>query len=152
MMALNASIEAARSGVEGSGFDVVAKKMKELADEAKASTARIRSILEDIQQAIENSAQLTGEAVNRTDSGKDTTQIAEHTIRNLTENVKQNHRVFQEIIHATTEQQVGIEQVTEGMHQVRAGAQQTSSSTEHVQQAAERLNVLAQELRGISDS
>jgi len=152
MLALNASIEAARSGVEGSGFAVVAKQMKELADEAKASTARVRSILEDIQQAIESSALLTGEAVKRTDSGKETTQIAEHTIRNLTENINHNVQVFQEIIHATTEQQVGIEQVTEGMHQVRKGAEQTTASTEHLQQAADHLNVLAQKLQAIVEN
>lgn len=152
MLAVNASIEAARSGVEGSGFAVVAKQMKELADEAKASTTRVRTILEDIRQAIESSMLLTDEAVTRTNSGKDTTQVAEHTIRNLTETVKQNYQVFQEIIHATTEQQVGFEQVAEGMHQVRKGAEQTSTSTEHLQQAAGHLNVLAQKLQSIVEN
>ncbi len=147
MLALNASIEAARSGVEGSGFAVVAKQMKELADESKASTGRIRAILEDIRQAIETSAVLTDEVVTGTTSGKQTTQITEQTIRDLTDTIQENARSLQQIVHATGEQQSGIEQVTEGIHLVRTGAEETSTSTKQLQQAAADLHALAQTLQ-----
>lgn len=58
MLALNASIEAARSGDMGKGFAVVAEQMRKLANDTKVSSEKILDILnkfsEDINQ-MENS-------------------------------------------------------------------------------------------------
>jgi methyl-accepting chemotaxis protein len=152
MLALNATIEAARASVAGSGFSVVAKQMKNLADEAKESTVRVRSILEDIQRGIRNSALLTEEAVNRADSGRQLTETAERTIRELTDAVHKSLDAFQEIVASTNEQQSGIEEVTGGMKQVHTAAEQASASTDQVKQAATNLNTLAQQLQSIVEN
>lgn len=52
MLALNASIEAARAGTHGSGFAVVAEQIRSLADQSQASTEHINQIVNDL---IENS-------------------------------------------------------------------------------------------------
>lgn len=52
MLALNASIEAARAGTHGSGFAVVAEQIRTLADQSQASTEHINQIVNDL---IENS-------------------------------------------------------------------------------------------------
>jgi methyl-accepting chemotaxis protein len=51
LLALNAAIEAARAGEQGRGFAVVAGEVKNLAEQSKAGTARVRQILEQIQRA-----------------------------------------------------------------------------------------------------
>ena len=62
LLALNASIEAARAGDAGSGFSVVAKEMGNLSSKSKESAEKVAKSLSDIRTAIE----LIGEKIKRT--------------------------------------------------------------------------------------
>ena len=53
LLALNASIEAARAGVAGKGFKVVAQDVHRLAEESKKSAGDIYQVIEDMIQEIE---------------------------------------------------------------------------------------------------
>ena len=54
LLALNASIEAARAGDAGKGFGVVAEEIKSLANETSQSTLKIEKLVLDIQRLIGN--------------------------------------------------------------------------------------------------
>lgn len=54
MLALNASIEAARSGPAGAGFAVVATSMRNLAVDTKDSSTEILELLDNLSEAIDN--------------------------------------------------------------------------------------------------
>ncbi len=54
LLALNAAIEAARSGEAGRGFAVVADEIRKLAEESRASAAKISDFLKSITNGIEN--------------------------------------------------------------------------------------------------
>ena len=54
MLALNASIEAARSGTAGKGFAVVAEEMRNLANDTKESSEKILDLLEQFKQDVED--------------------------------------------------------------------------------------------------
>ncbi len=53
LLALNAAIEAARSGEAGRGFAVVADEIRKLAEESRASAAKISEFLSSITSGIE---------------------------------------------------------------------------------------------------
>src|SRR6185437_10071117 len=62
LLAVNASIEAAKAGEHGKGFAVVAQEVKSLAVQSRQATAQVRSLLNDIQKA-------TGSAVSAAEQG-----------------------------------------------------------------------------------
>jgi len=54
LLALNATIEAARAGEAGKGFAVVANEIKELAKQTNEATLDIKTKIEDVQVATDN--------------------------------------------------------------------------------------------------
>lgn len=64
MLALNASIEAARAGQMGAGFAVVATKVQELAEDSNKCSAQVVTVVQNMQQRIEaTSLQLSDSTV-----------------------------------------------------------------------------------------
>jgi methyl-accepting chemotaxis protein len=147
LLSLNAAIQAASAGEYGRGFSVVAGEMKNLADQSKQATVQVRSILGDIQKAINTSVMLTEEAVKRVESGRRQSEVADRTIRELTGNIEESVQAFQQIVAGSSQQQIGFEQVTQAFRNIGVAAQQTASSTRQSEKAAANLNALAQELR-----
>lgn len=52
MLGLNASIEVARAGEMGKGFDVVEKEIRKLSNETSTSAEKIRETINDIQIGV----------------------------------------------------------------------------------------------------
>lgn len=149
LVALNAAIEAADAREDGRRFAVVAQEIKNLADQAKEATGQVRSILEEIQKGINTSVMLTEEAVKRVETGREKTQLAEQTIRKMADNIQDNVSAFQQIVSATNQQQIGLEQVTQALHEIRTASQQTASSTRQLDEAASNVTTLGQQLRKV---
>jgi methyl-accepting chemotaxis protein len=147
LLALNAAIQAAVAGEQGRSFSVVANEMKNLAAQSKQATVQVRGILGDIQKGITTSVMLTEEAVKRADSGRQQANVADQTIRKLTESVEESVRAFQQIVGGSGQQQIGFEQVTHAFRNISVATQQTATSTKQSEKAASNLSSLAQELR-----
>ncbi|WP_284734667.1 methyl-accepting chemotaxis protein [Sphingosinicella terrae] len=151
LLALNASIEAAAAGENGRSFAIVASEMKTLADQAKAATRNVRSILGDIQRGINASVMLTEEAVKRVTSGKERTDASQVAIEELAARVQESVQTFQQIVASTNQQQIGIEQVTVALQNIRQASQQTAASTRQLDQAAADLTSLSGTLLGLAE-
>lgn len=149
ILAINAGIEAASAGESGGRFSVVAQEMKHLADQAKNSTRLVRSILEEIQKGINTSVMLTEEAVKRTDSGRAQAGVTLGTIQKLTDSIQSNVQTFGQIIAGTGQQQIGINQVVQGMQDIKQAVQQTVSGITQLEQATRSLNDMSVNLRGV---
>jgi methyl-accepting chemotaxis protein len=147
LLALNAAIEAAAAGEQGNRFSVVANEIKNLADQAKESTIQVRTILGDIQKRINRSVMLTEDAVKRTEAGKLQTDVSEQTIRTMADMTQESVRAFQQIIGATSQQQIGFEQVAQGMQDIGQAAAQTAAGTVQLEKAVASLNSQSHQLR-----
>lgn len=147
LLALNATIEAAAAGDQGSRFSVVANEMKHLADRAKECTVQVRTILGDIQKGINSSVMLTEEGVKRVEIGKQQADVTERTINEMNTTTVESVKAFQQIIGASNQQQIGFEQVTQGMRDIRQAAEQTAAGTSQLEKAVSNLNALSHQLR-----
>ncbi len=146
LVALNAAIEAADARDQGRRFSVVANEIKNLADQAKEATSQVRGILEQTQKGINTSVMLTEEALKRVETGRERTTMSEHVIRQMSDNIQESVHAFQQIVGATNQQQIGLEQVTQALHEIRQASQQTATTTAHLEKASLDLNQLGQKL------
>lgn len=149
ILAINASIEASDAGEKGSRFSIVAQEMKGLADQAKENTRQVRGILGDIQKGINTSVMLTEEAVKRSEAGKQHSEITDSKIRNLLESTHGNMQAFRQIIAGTNQQQIGIDQITQGMQDIRQAGQQTVVGISELEQATSNLKAMSSQLKAI---
>lgn len=147
LLALNAAIEAAAAGEAGRSFSVVAGEVKSLADQAKQATVQVRNILSEIQKGITGSVMLTEEAVKRVESGKKQSEVAERTIKELTETTIESVQAFQQTIATTNQQQIGYDQVTQALQEIRRASEQTAVGTSQLEKAVVNLTALSQQLR-----
>lgn len=147
LLALNAAIEAAAEGETGRRFSVVAREMKNLADQAKEATVQVRSILGEIQKGITSSVMQTEEAVKRVEWGKQQSEMVEATIRQLGSSTEESVQAFEQIVASTNQQQIGFEQVTEALKNMREASEQNAAGTRQLEQAAANLSTLAQNLQ-----
>ena len=146
LLALNAAIEAAAAGEHGRSFAVVAAEIKNLADQSKAATVQVKSILGDIQKEINTSVMLTEEAVKRVDIGKHQSDLSASAIRNMAANIDQSVQAFQQIVAGTNQQQIGFENVVQAMKDLSRASEQAAVSTRLTEKAAASLADLGTQL------
>ncbi len=147
LLALNAAIEAAAAGEHGRSFSVIASEVKNLADQSREATVQVRSILGDIQKGINSSVMLSEEAVKRAESGKLQADIADRTIREMTEGIQESVQAFQQIAAGAGQQQIGFAQVTQAIRDIGQSSQQSAASTRQLEKAAVSLTSLGQQLQ-----
>jgi len=151
LLAVNASIEAAKAGEEGKGFSVVAQEVKSLAEQSKHATAQVRGILGDIQKATGNAVLATEQGGKAVEAGVSQSARAGESINVLTENIAQAAQAATQIAATSQQQFVGVDQVTLAMENIKMASTQTVASTRQAESAAQQLHELGQNLKLIVD-
>jgi methyl-accepting chemotaxis protein len=147
LLALNAAIEAAAAGEHGRTFSVVAGEIKNLADQSKAATVQVKTILGDIQKEINTSVMLTEEAVKRVDIGKHQADVAASAIRDMAANIDQSVQAFQQIVAGTNQQQIGFDNVQQALKDMSRASEQAATSNRATEKAAGNLTTIGAQLR-----
>ena len=150
LLALNASIEAAKAGEQGRGFAVVAAEVRNLADQSKEATAAVRTILGEIQRAT-NAVVLATEAGAR--SVEQRSGQAEHAgqvIAELTGIVHQAAQAVQVIAVSAHEQSVGMDQIAVAMNEIRDSSTSYAEGSAALQRSASDLDAVATALRDLA--
>ncbi len=146
LLALNASIEAARAGAHGRGFAVVADEVRTLSQQSKEAAAQVQMILSEIQEAMKQTVRATELGDQQVDKGMALSQEAGHTITQLNDNVNQTAESMRSILVAIDQQATGLEQITQSMRNIHDVTQKNLESTRTAEVVAESLSRLSEEL------
>jgi methyl-accepting chemotaxis protein len=128
MLALNASIEAARTGEHGPGFTQVADEVKDLAARSNDAAKLIRTrVLNANRQVAE---------------GVKTAEQSSRTIEEVLTQVTEAQRLIEDVANAAIEQSSGVGQIKQAIEQI---ATLTMDSAASVDQAARIASTLEKE-------
>ena len=130
LLALNATIEAARAGEAGRGFAVVASEVKSLAGQTARATEEITTEINGIKSA--------------TDRAVDDIRLISETINRISE-------FLGSIVEAVREQVVATEEISSSGEQAANGTREVSRDISGVQMAAERTGEASKTVQETSD-
>jgi len=147
LLAVNASIEAARAGEHGKGFSVVAQEIKNLADQSKGSTQRVRAILDETRRWINAMVKATEQANRAVDDGVEQSVLAGESIRALTQSVSESSQAANLIATSSEQQFVGVDQVSSAMISIEQAITHNFEGTSYLEDAVKRLEELGRSLK-----
>jgi len=150
LLAVNASIEAAKAGEFGKGFAVVAHEIHNLAEQSKQATANIRTILTDIQRGVSSTVVSTERGTKSVADAVRLTSDARQAIEVLTRSTAESSRQAIEIASSIHEQAAGMDQISLAMEKIRDAAQKNLEITRKAEKTAEDLHELGLRLKKLT--
>ncbi|NTX15292.1 methyl-accepting chemotaxis protein [Myxococcus sp. CA056] len=149
VLALNASIEAARSGDQGRAFSVVARQMRSLADQSAGATTRVQGILGDIGRAISEAVRISEGGAREVEGGLEQVQAAGESLRSLAGIIQSNGQTVRSISDAVRQQDAGIAELFAALSSMADVADQIVDRMAASEQAAIQLSAASGELSAI---
>ncbi|POF32947.1 methyl-accepting chemotaxis protein [Roseibium marinum] len=140
LLALNATIEAARAGEAGRGFAVVASEVKELATQTSKATEDISSQITAIQEE-------TGHAASAISSVTEIINNMNEIASSIASSVEEQGVATQEIASNATEASRSTVEVTTNIESVSKASENTRDTAEKVDSSAQQLKENASMLR-----
>ncbi len=140
LLALNATIEAARAGEAGKGFAVVASEVKALADQTGKATDQISSQINQIKSR-------TGNAVDAIQNISNVIGQISESSSSIAVAMEEQQAATAEITRSVQIASDGTCEVSNNVSHVNEGATETERASQEVSQAADEVSQKTEELR-----
>ncbi len=140
LLALNATIEAARAGEAGKGFAVVASEVKNLATQTGKATEEISSQISGMQE-------VTGETTKAIESISATVNEVNDIATNIAAAVEEQGAATREIAQSVQQAAQGTQEVTSNISKVTQASGEAGEAAGQVLEASGELSTQSETLR-----
>ena len=128
LLALNASIEAARAGTAGRGFAIVADQVKELAGSTKVSAEDISRYVKELQQDIDGLVHTVEETTTNLETSNKAINHVATDIKAINENTETINLQIKDIYAYVQEQTATLNFFMESIHTLTDSCNQTQEN------------------------
>lgn len=147
ILAVNAAIEAAKAGEYGKGFTVVAKEIRNHAEQSKQATSKVRSILIDTQKATASAVMVAERGTKLAEDGAQLSSQSGKAIETVMRGINETAESMLQIAASAKEQVVGLDQVTTAIQHIKSASEQNVESIHQVELTAQNLKELGTRLQ-----
>lgn len=147
ILALNASIQAARAGEAGRSFVVVAEEVERLAERSANATKQIAGLVNTIQSETNEAVTAMEESTSEVVQGSRVADQAGQALGEIEGVSNRLAELIQSISLASSQQARGSENLSNAMSEISDVTQQTADGTKQAALSISNLATLADELR-----
>lgn len=147
LLSLNAAIEAEKAGEYGTGFGVVAREIRRLADQTAVATLDIENMVKEMQTSVSAGVMEMDGFTKEVERGVEDVGNISTKLESIIEQVQTLTPRFEKVSGSMEAQSEGAQQISEAMVQLSETSSQTVQSLREVNGAIRQLNEVAQSLR-----
>jgi methyl-accepting chemotaxis protein len=151
LLALNASIEAARSGEHGRGFAVVASEIRKLADQSEKASAGIQETVAGMSESVASLVHLVEENAKRIYEGIHSLRGTGEAFQSIVDRVNELSSQMIEVAATVGQMSAGSQSVMNSIQKISRITEDAASAMQEVAAMTEQQTVSMKEIAGVSE-
>lgn len=147
MLALNASIEAAKAGKAGKGFAAVAREVRNLAQQSAESSGQVQAILKEVRQAMQGVVRVVEQGTGGIVDALHAVEQTGTTLERLSNVIEETAIASKQIVAAVQQESTGIDQLATAVQEINKATNQFADTTRQTESASRNLERITRALQ-----
>ena len=154
LLSINASIIAKKAGERGRGFNVIADKVRKLADQSNLSAKEIAKIIRDVQKESAHAVEVVSRGSEKVQEGVKLAELAGKALDKIISGANESSSVIAKIAETTDEQtkishyiMESMEQVVDMVNQIKVATKEQEQSSAYIMKQTEQILLLSHQVK-----